>query len=255
MNCERIQMLLLQGKPLPPAAQQHAASCAACRTLAQPIALPEASLDSKRIGQIQKQLTQSLTPVRPLPSDTVLIAILLAAFFSFSFLIAVPVGYLGFHSLSTYQKLVYYLPISLLAVQLAIASVRQMIPGSKPQSKWAIPATALSTVLLVPVIFPDFSLQHFVAEGIPCLCFGSICALVSGSLLWFFFRRGFFTRPVLAAFVIGTFAGLAGFAVLALHCPILNAAHILVWHGGAMLLSGIGGAFTGLWMTRRSAAR
>jgi hypothetical protein len=247
MNCDRVKKLLSEGQPLTGSAQDHLASCAGCRGMVQALAPPEAEPDTTRISEIQRLITASLKPVRPLPPDRKLVWSLLSLFTAFSLVAAVPVSYKGFHVLNGYQRFAYYGLIMLCAAGFSITSVQEMIPGSKHKAsaKWTIVATILSLALLVSVLFHNFDLGRFVPLGIPCLRLGSVCAVVSGALSWFLFRKGFFASPVAASASVGFFAGLAGVAVLALHCPIENSAHILVWHLGAMVLGGLGGAVVG----------
>jgi hypothetical protein len=247
MNCNGIKELLSEGRPLTGSAQHHLASCAGCRAMVEALTLPEAHLDRERIDQIQELITASLKPVRPLPSDRRLIWNLLAFFVAFSLIAAIPVGYNGFHVLNAYQRFAYYAVILLCATWFSITTVQEMIPGSKRKANppWTMVAATLSLALLVSVLFHNFDLDRFVPLGIPCLRLGSICALVSGALSWFTLRKAFFASPVAASATVGFFAGLAGVAVLALHCPIQNSAHIIVWHLGAMVLGGLGGAVVG----------
>lgn len=215
--------------------------------MVQALTLPEAHLDRERIDQFQKLITGSLRPVRTLPSDRTLVWKLLAFFTAFSLLAAIPVGYKGFHVLNEYQRFAYYGLILLCAACFSITTVQEMIPGSKRRASpgWTIAAATLSLAVLVSVLFHNFDLDRFVALGIPCLRLGCICALAGGALSWLILRKGFFTSPVAAGVTVGFFAGLAGVAVLALHCPIQNSAHIIVWHLGPMALGGVGGAILG----------
>ncbi len=247
MNCEHIRELLSEGRPLTDSANEHVASCAGCRAMLQTLSLPEIQPDRERVRQIQRLITASLKPVRPLPSDRTLIAIFLSLFTAFSLVAAIPVGYIGFHALSIQQKFTYYLLISLLAILFAVTTSHQMIPGSKRtvHSRWLIAGALLSLALVSVVLFPNFDLDRFVGLGIPCLRLGTICAILSGSLFWFVLRKGFSTSPGETGTSAGFFAGLTGVAVLALHCPIQNSAHIIVWHLGAMVLGGVGGAILG----------
>jgi hypothetical protein len=96
-------------------------------------------------------------------------------------------------------------------------------------------------VLLIIVIFKNLGTVHFVTQGIPCLRLGVISALVSGFIGWKLFQRGYLVSPRETITLYGLFAGLVGIAVLALHCPILNSLHVLVWHLGAMLIAGLMG--------------
>lgn len=247
MNCEHIRDLLSEGRPLTDPAKAHVASCAECRAMLQTLSVPETQLDRERVLQIQRVITASLKPVRPLPSDRTLIAIFLTLFTAFSLIAAIPFGYIGFHALSIQQKFTYYLLISLFAILFAVTTSQQMIPGSKRtvDSSWLIVAALLSLALVSVALFPNFGLDRFVSHGIPCLRLGTICAILSGSFFWFVLRKGFSTSPVEAATSAGFFGGLAGVAVLALDCPIQNSVHIIVWHLGAMVLGGLGGAVLG----------
>jgi hypothetical protein len=95
------------------------------------------------------------------------------------------------------------------------------------------------------LIFSNYGTSNFVTSGIPCLRLGSISALISGVLGWRLLRRGYFVSPRETILLFSFFAGLVGVAVLALHCPIRNSLHFLVWHLGAMVLAGIAGWFLG----------
>jgi hypothetical protein len=252
MNCGEIKELLSEGRVLTREAQDHLASCAGCRAMMEALVAPAAQPDPKHLSQIQERIAASLKPVRPLPSDRILAGALLVLFTAFSLLAAIPVGYYGFHVLSAYQRLAYYALIMVCAVSLSIIVVEQMIPGSKHKvnPRWTILAIPLSLALMVSVLFHDFDLYRFVARGVPCLRLGCICALTSGVLFWFILKKGFFTSPVMAGTTAGCFAGLAGVTVLALHCPIENAAHIIVWHLGAMVFGSIVGAVVGTSLLR-----
>jgi hypothetical protein len=135
----------------------------------------------------------------------------------------------------------------LCAAWFSIATVQEIIPGSKHRTN-AIATILVPTLLLallVSVLFHNFNLNGFVSLGIPCFRLGVVCAAISAALLCLFLRKGLFATPILAGATVGLFAGLVGIAVLALHCPIENSAHILVWHLGAMVVAGTGGAAVG----------
>ncbi|MBV9083923.1 MAG: DUF1109 family protein [Acidobacteriaceae bacterium] len=199
------------------------------------------------MNRLQALITMSLAPVRPLPSDRKLAWSLVVLFTAFTLITAIPVGYNGFHVLNAQQKFAYYALMLVCAACLSITIVQEMIPGSKHRisPRWTIVAAIFSLALLVSVLFHNFDLHAFVPLGIPCLRLGCLCALVSGALSWFALRRGFFASPLTASATVGSFAGLAGVAVLALHCPIQNSAHIIVWHLSVIVLGAIVGAVAG----------
>jgi hypothetical protein len=247
MNCEDIRECLLNQQPLTESAEEHLLSCPGCRATVQALTFPEARPEQERIDHILKLVTTSLEPVQALPSNRVLAFVFLALFILFSLVATIPFGYYGFHVLNAYQRVAYYSVIMLYAIWFSVETVKQMIPGSKRRTSPHLLTVAalISLAILAAALFHNFDLQRFVDLGIPCLRLGSICALLSGGLFWLVLRKGFFTSPLATGITAGFFAGLTGVAVLALHCPILNAPHVIVWHLGAMIVGGVGGALAG----------
>ena len=246
MSCDELQRLLAEGRPLTPAAEEHLATCAVCRPL---LTALESSAEPPEQGQLEriKQLISARwKPARPLPSDHVLTSILLALFFSFSLLAGILSQPFGARALSSLDITLYYGVISGCAVAIAIGIVQQMIPGSKPRLNPRVTAI-LATVSLIAItfaLFRDFDTEDFLL-GTHCLLLGSICAAISGSLFWVIARTGLFVNPGYAGLVTGFFAGLAGFAVLAIHCTVLTTPHILVWHLTVLPLGALIGAGAG----------
>jgi hypothetical protein len=248
VTCRELIHLLSEGLPLSQEANEHIRQCSNCRALSEIVGDASKNLDPQALQRVEATLLPSLRPVRPLPSDTVLIFSLFALFIGFSILAALPVGLGGLHTLSLQQKVLDYSAIALCALCLAYVVVKYMIPGSRKRFGAAagILFTVLFLFLLTTILFPDMKTDHFVGHGIYCLRFGCLCAAGAGLLTWLVVRRGLSTSPVAAGATCGFFAGLTGVAVLALHCPVLEAPHILVWHFGAMMLAGLSGALIGL---------
>jgi hypothetical protein len=149
---------------------------------------------------------------------------------------------------------VYYGSFLLLASLFAMDVVEQIIPGSRRRVKPGvlIAGAALFLVALAPVLFENFTLGHFVKNGVPCLEFGTICAAVGGVLGFFLIRKGFLTSPLEAGVLMGCFAGLSGVTALGFVCPFLNAPHILVWHFGTMAIGTAAGALIGVVLQWRA---
>jgi hypothetical protein len=244
MNCDDIREWALNSRPLTPSAEQHLLSCPACQATVQALTFNDVRPAGERIDGILNLVTTSLEPVQPLPSNRALASSLLTLFVAFSLVATILFGYHGFQVLNTFQRIVYYSVIMLYAIWFSVATVEQMIPGSKRRTnpQWLPVAALLSLALLAAALFPNFELERFAGLGVPCLRLGSVCALLSGAFFWLIFRKGFFTSPLAAGITAGFLAGLAGVAVLALHCPILNALHVVVWHLGAMIAGGMAGA-------------
>ena len=74
---------------------------------------------------------------------------------------------------------------------------------------------------------------------------GCACAFLGGVLFSLILKKSFFSSPLAAATSIGFFAGLAGVAVLALHCPVQSVPHIVVWHMTVLGIGAAGGAIAG----------
>jgi hypothetical protein len=92
------------------------------------------------------------------------------------------------------------------------------------------------------ILFHNYRMGSFVPEGIPCRRAGLAVALPTGVAVWLVLRRGFAMNAAGAGLAAGTLAGLAGLAMLEMHCPNLHAMHIMVWHTAVIPVSAIAGA-------------
>jgi hypothetical protein len=212
--------------------------------------------DAAMIKRIGAQLSASSRPIQPLPSNAVLWAISLGIFAMVSVVVASVVGFKAIVVLSRAEMAVYYGAVLLFAGLFARAVIERMIPGEKRvlQSSALGGAALLILGLLMASLFSDRSTEHFVASGIPCLRLGVISALIGGLLGWRLLQRGYLVSPRETIVLYGFFAGLVGVAVLALHCPIRNSLHVLVWHLGALVLTGFVGLLMGKFIESRSYA-
>ncbi len=247
MNCRDFWEWISQGRPVTGPAADHLRTCSGCRMMLESLPSPSEPPDEQRLVQLKERLGRTAAPVRPLPSDKGMFLIGLLAFLAFSILLAMPVGYQGFLRLSTLQRICEYAAILLVAALFSLAMTQEIVPGAKRRIR---PFTLVIVLLiLLPLttvsLFPDFSLANFVTRGVPCLRFGLVCGAISAAFGFWLINQGYASSPLRAATIFGAFAGLVGVAALALHCPILNAAHILVWHCGAILIAALFGAVIG----------
>ncbi len=252
MTCNQLCRLLSDGQTLPAAAHDHLAACEGCRALQ--ASLAEFPVDVPALNSFAARMTENLAPVRPLPSNRTLTLLFTALFIVFALSAAMPVGYLGFYALSIFQKVAIYAGISACALFLSATLVPQMIPGAKRSLNPAVvfPTVLLALVLITLAMFDNFAMDRFVARGIPCFRFGTICAAGSGMLVWLLLRKGFLISPLLTGITAGGFAGLTGFAVLALHCPIQNVTHVVVWHLGVIAVASFAGMLIA-WLAQKYA--
>ncbi len=213
--------------------------------------------DPQRVQGIQRAIKEQWRPVRPRPSDWVLTSLLLLLFLAFVLTGASAVREYALRVLTPLQMILYYALIAICALAASIALVQRAIPGAKRRLNPGL-TMLFSSALLVCVallLFRNFDTSHF-ALGVHCMRLGAVCALISGVLFALVLRNGLFRSPVDAAIGIGFFSGVAGVAVLALHCPVLTFPHIVVWHFGVLGIGIAGGALAGvLWQTAIQRAR
>jgi hypothetical protein len=185
-----------------------------------------------RLEAIRNRISGSLRPVKPLPSDRVLVTTLTAGFICLGVLCAIPIGLKGYHVMRTAQKMADYAAILFCALILALVLTGEIIPGSRRRVSPALALAALFAVMIAvtTLLFPDYSTAQFIRRGIPCLAIGTVCAIAAAAVIWRVVRLGMLTDRLAGILTAGMLSGMLGVFALALHCPILNAAHILSWH-------------------------
>ena len=228
---------------------EHLIHCERCRSL---MRLLDKAGDGLRpseslLRRIQTGILEDLKPIRPLAPFPILLFGCAIVFLSVTAVGVLLLGMNGWGALSLVQRIVVFVTLAASAVLLAISMVRQIVPGSK---HIFAPAVLLVTILvvLIMVIAVTFRSQQesaFLRSGVMCMKSGLKYSMPTAFLLWFILRRGAVLYPKLIGAVAGGLAGLAGLSVLELNCPNLNVLHILIWHGGGVAVSSIGGALLG----------
>ncbi len=212
-------------------------------------------LDPAAVERAKASLGPSLVPVRPLASLRTFEAVFILVFAAVAVLGAVVFRVRGFPLLSSLQRAVIFPVLLAAAAVAAIAAAREMRPAGGRR----IGSLALALGVLVPLaafalLFPNYDPGRFVPEGVKCLTAGLACAIPAAIVISLILRRGFVLDSPAAGIAAGTLAGLAGIAMLELHCPILKAPHIMFWHVAVVWISGIGGWLVG-WTAQRSRSR
>jgi len=199
------------------------------------------------LRRIKAAILEDLKPIRPLPSARILLFRCAIIFLSVVAVGVLVLGMNGWVALSLVRRIVVFLTLASSAVLFAISMVRQMVPGSKHIFAPTVLLVAI-LVALMTVIAASFRSQQepaFLASGVMCMKNGLMYALPAAFLLWLILRRGAILFPKLIGAVAGGLAGLAGLSVLEVNCPDLNVFHILVWHGGVVVIGSLGGALLG----------
>jgi hypothetical protein len=214
-------------------------------------AYPSRDVDSAVLDRITAAVHSSLKPVRALPGFRVLISGVVLICTAVALAGAARAGLLGFRALGVAQRVIIFSVLVALLWMTAREFVNQWIPASRrylaPQALVALAAGVLIAVF--GSLFSDYHVESFFSAGIICLGAGVFHALVAACLAAWFLRRGCVLDLVPAGAMAGTLGGISGVTLLELHCPNLEAAHVLIWHVAVVPVSAAGGALIG-WLVR-----
>jgi hypothetical protein len=205
------------------------------------------------VEAIRNRIVGDLSPVKPLPSDLALVTAMVAGFICLGVACAIPIGLKGFHAMTVVQRLADYVVILLCAVSLAVALTGEIIPGARRRVSpgFVVAVVFAMTIVVTGLLFPDYSTAQFIRKGVPCLAIGTVCAILGAVAVWRVMRLGMLTDRLSGILTAAMLSWMVGVFALALHCPILNAAHILTWHLGVPAL----GLAVGALVTRRMERR
>ena len=205
------------------------------------VAGSELSPDLRR--KLNGALGASLQPVKPLPSARVLMVQFASVFLLFAAALIATMGVAGFRTLQSWQAVGI---VAILAVGVSLLSLVlawQIRPGSlqkiPPALSWA--SYGIGFLTGAALLFPWRESEGFASQGWPCLLTGSAVAIPGGVLFSLLTRRGVPLSSVTFGGTLGAIAGLLGLTVLQFRCIHQDAAHVIVWHGGVLLVSIVAG--------------
>jgi hypothetical protein len=207
--------------------------------------------DPGLIEAIARGIVPGVCPVRPMISSWSLSAILVAGSGILALLVSLLVGQYGLPRLSGLQRALIFGELAVMLWLASRALFAEMVPASPRLTSPARLATwtALALVAVFLQLFPDRSATDFVHRGLGCLSLGLIVALPAGVLSALWLRRGLVLNRAAAGAAAGLMGALAGILTLELHCPYLQAPHLL-WHVLVIPLAAAAGA--GIGYVRRS---
>ena len=204
---------------------------------------PDTQLSREIRRKIQAVLTSSLTPVKPIPSQSRLVLTFLAVFAVCALALMATLNKAGFHLMTGVQMAWMAAILAGGGVLFSLALAWRMVPASR----WGLPfwlvlmLSGLVPIAGIALLFPWRVPSAFVSEGWPCATLELIIAIPSAVVYWLIARRGaLFASAGLGA----TLTGLAVFLTLIplqFQCMFQQAPHLLIWHGGpALVLIGVG---------------
>jgi len=201
----------------------------------------------------KERIIPSLRPVRPLASAWFFIAAFLIVFGVVAVAGASVVGMHGWRALGVSERAVIFTVVIAAACFAAVACTHEMRPAAgRRMSGPAFGVVVAGLLITFALLFPDYGMQKFVGQGVPCLVAGLTFALPAALLGILLVRRGFVLDLAASGIAVGTLAGLAGIGGLELHCPNLKATHVMFWHVGVVVASAlIGRGLAGIWRRNR----
>ena len=196
------------------------------------------------LRSISSSIGASLQPVRPMAPAWTLALALVSISAGIAFAAAWLMGLYGFQKLGGEEIAAIFSVLGIFMWLGATMSVAEIMPGGR---RWIDPARLLLILIigwlaLDAVLFRNYDMSSFMTQGWPCLRAGLAVAIPTAAASWLAMRRGFAVDPASAGLAAGTLAGLAGLAMLELHCPNFRASHIMVWHTAVVPVSGLAGS-------------
>ena len=250
MNCHDVDRALSQGSPLPLRAEEHAGTCDRCQQLLAALnqSVPLDPLSSAALRKIAEGLADNLHPVRPMAPARYFVGAFVGIFVS---IVALSVYHLGAFAIAVMTPLQTATILSTLAIGtglLVYSLVNQMVPGSRHRIPPALLAVGITILvaMVMAVLFQVQQEENFWGNAWVCIRAGTLVGAITAAPFWLVLRRGAILSPRMTGAAAGLLAGLAGTSMLEMHCPNLDAWHILLSHLGVAILCAVAGLAIGL---------
>ena len=250
MNCKEVARALSEESPLSFHTQDHLRICIRCLELVRFLnsSVPVDPPSPATMRQMAEGMVTNLRPVRPLApahySCGALVGTLVA-------IVAFGVYRMGAFAITVMTPLQTAAILNVLAISmglLAYSLVHQMVPGSRHR----IPPRLLPVAITISLTIATAVLFQFQIDGgfwrnaWVCIRAGTPIGVLAAVPFWLVLRRGAILSPGMTGTATGLLAGLVGTSVLEIHCPNLDAWHILVSHLGVAMLCALAGFAIGL---------
>jgi hypothetical protein len=249
MNCDDIDRGLAGGLPLPLEAKDHVRSCHRCQELVGMLNMSVTvdPLSPATMRQIAAGLIAELRPVPPVVPARYFFGGLVGIF---ACIVALAVYRMGAFAIAVMTPLQIIVILGALAIStglLADSLVHQMVPGSRHRFSPGplLVGITIALAMAMAVLFQFHHEQHFWGSAWACIRAGIPIGVLAAVPFWLLLRRGAILSPTMAGAATGLFAGLVGMSVLEIHCPNLDAWHILISHLGVATLCGVAGLVIG----------
>lgn len=222
--------------PLTEAERRHLAECSYCRLLfgeAGPL-----DTSSRPRAAVLSTILSDLKPVKPLPSVPRLALAFGLALMAVLALFTLLGGAKGLFALSGMAKMLMFSIIGVGGMLFSFSLAQQMIPGSLRRVPLLPIALALCVAFAAVVALLFWDVTSWAPPQVihSCLWIGLGAAVVTAAVGSIIVRRGAWIDRFSAIVSIGALSGVSALLVLTVHCPILMASHIFLWHAGSVLI-------------------
>ena len=249
MNCADVSRALREPQ-LPLQAREHLQNCKSCQDLVSALnsAVVADAPSPATLRHIAKSIATDLRPVRPMAPAGYFFGTFLGIFVSIA---ALAIYRMGAHAIPVMTPLQTVTILGALAISTALLTyslVQQMVPASRHRiPPRLLPAViTISLTIAIAVLFQFKHEQSFWAGNWACLRAGTPIAILAAIPFWLTLRRGAVLSLGMTGAATGLLAGLVGTSVLEIHCPNLDAWHILISHLGVAMLCALAGLVIGL---------
>jgi hypothetical protein len=254
MNCRDVDRSLMEhdksvAAQLRAQIQEHLLTCDRCRELVWALnpSVDDDAPTPEILRQLEETLNTELRPVRPLAPARYFFAAFAAIFV---LIVGAGVYRLGAFAISVMSPVQTVATLGALAASaglLAYSLVQQMGPGSQhriPPKLLPVAVVGLLAIMMA-VLFQFQHERDFWGSGWACLRAGTPLGLLAAVPFWLLLRQGAVLSPRVTGAAAGLLAGLVGTTALEIHCPILDASHILTWHLSVAILCAVIGLAAG----------
>jgi hypothetical protein len=203
----------------------------------------DAELSPEIRRKVQGILTSSLTPVKPLPSQSRLLLEFLSVFVVCAVGLIAIMDKAGFHLMTAAQMASMAAILAGGGILFSLIVAWQMVPGSRQRFPLSL-VLALSGFGVfggIALFFPWQTSHAFVSEGWPCAVMELMLAVPAAVVFWMLARRGALFGGAGVGAALGGLAVFLALLALQFRCMFQQAPHLLVWHGAtAAILIGLG---------------
>ncbi|MFL6452299.1 MAG: NrsF family protein [Bryobacteraceae bacterium] len=262
MKCRAIQKAVSEqpaGRSLAPSMREHVRTCSQCQRFVAAMQVPasSASPSPELLARVAGLMSSDLRAVKPLASRAIYGSLISAVLLFVFGVAAYRMPAHGWDKMGAFETALVLAALGSCGAACVSSLVNQMTPAGR----YKVWPEMLPVLVIGVLAFGTAALFHFEhevgfwASSWVCLRIGLTIAIPTAAIVWVILWRGVILSPGLTGATAGVVAGVAGAGALEVHCPNLNAWHILASHLGVAVCAGLLGLLAGAVTGGRGAYR